>query len=388
MMTSTNIDQEILSAVQSATRGPGALHEPMLGDAERRHANACIESGWISYAGSYVKQFEDTLAEITGAQHVIAVTSGTAALHVCLMMADIKHGDEVLVPAFTFVASANAIAHAGAQPHFVDIDDETLCVGPARLSTYLSEICERKGGETINRETGRKITALIVVHTFGQAADMAALMKVCEDFDITLIEDAAESLGTSIPGQHTGTFSQTAALSFNGNKIITTGGGGAVMTDDPEIAAHIRHLTTTAKQPHKWEFIHDAVGYNYRMPAINAAIGVAQLEQFDDFLARKRALAVAYENVFDSVSGVAFIHEREGTTANYWLNAISLETADASVRDVILSTLNDAGYGCRPSWRPLHLLSPFADSPRDRLPVTEDLYLRIINLPSGIKVCP
>lgn len=382
------LDQQILAAVQSATSGPGALHEPVLGDAERRHADACIASGWVSYAGSYVTQFESALAAITGAKHVIAMTSGTAALHVCLMMADAGPGDEVLVPAFTFVASANAIAHAGAHPHFIDIDVETLGVDAPRLAAYLERICDRQDGAAVNRITGREIKALVCVHTFGHAADMAALSLVCADFGITLIEDAAESLGTYINGRHTGTFGQMAALSFNGNKIVTTGGGGAVMTDDDAIAATIRHLTTTAKQPHKWEFIHDMVGYNYRMPAINAALGVAQLEQFEAFLKRKRALANAYAEAFAHVPGVKFLQERTGTSANYWLNTLILDNADIETRDGILATLNDAGYGSRPAWRPMHLLAPFADAPRDDLSVSEDLYRRVISIPSGVGVCP
>ena len=388
MTKQSTLSQQILAAVQHATIGPGALHEPVLGDAERRHADACIQSGWVSYAGSYVTQFENELAKITGAKHVIAMTSGTAALHVCLMMADAGPGDEVLVPAFTFVASANAIAHAGAQPHFIDIDTKTLGVDANRLATYLERVCKRQDGAAVNRTTGREIKALVCVHTFGHAADMTALENVCADFGITLIEDAAESLGTYIEGRHTGTFGQTAALSFNGNKIVTTGGGGAVMTDDDAIAATIRHLTTTAKQTHKWEFIHDMVGYNYRMPAINAALGVAQLEQFETFLKRKRALANAYAETFAHVPGVKFVQERSGTTANYWLNTLILDSADIKIRDGMLATLNDAGYGSRPAWRPMHLLAPFADAPRDNLSVSEDLYRRVINIPSGIGVCP
>ncbi len=388
MTQNNDIAQQILTAVQNATTRPGALHEPVLGDAEKRHAGACIDSGWISYAGRYVNDFEAALAARTGAKHVIATVSGTAALHVCLMIADVGPGDEVLVPAFTFVATANAVAHAGATPHFIDIDSKTLGVDAARLKDYLTRIAERTDSGTVNAITGRPIKALICVHTFGHAADIGAIDAVCADFGIPLIEDAAESLGTSINGRHTGTYGQTGALSFNGNKIVTTGGGGAVMTDDDAVAARVRHLTTTAKQPHKWEFIHDAVGYNYRMPAINAAIGIAQLEQFETFVARKRALAHAYVAAFKDIPGAQIMTERTNTTANYWLNTLILDAETHAARDTILQTLNDAGYGSRPAWRPMHMLAPFADAPRDDVPVSEDLYRRIISLPSGVEVCP
>ena len=387
-MIQANLNQRILSAVRKATAKPGALHEPVLGSAERHHADACIKSGWVSYAGSYVNDFEAALKAMTGARHVIAVTSGTAALHVCLMMANVRQGDEVLVPAFTFVATANAIAHALASPHFIDIDQETMGVDAARMEAYLTRIAERTNNGLVNRTTGRPIKALVCVHTFGHAADIIALEAVCTKFGITLIEDAAESLGTSIQGRHTGTFGQTAALSFNGNKIVTTGGGGAVMTDDDAIAARVRHITTTAKQPHKWEFIHDKVGYNYRMPAINAAIGTAQLEQFESFLARKRALASAYVATFADISATHILTERSNTVSNYWLNTLILNRSAKAKRDSILQTLNDAGYGSRPAWRPMHLLTPFADAPRDDLSVSEDLYRRVISLPSGVGVCP
>ena len=387
-MVPDKLDQRILSAVRQATAKPGALHEPLLGSAERRHADACIESGWISYAGSYVNDFEMALKAITGARHVIAVTSGTAALHVCLMMADVRQGDEVLIPAFTFVATANAVAHTLASPHFIDIDQETMGVDAARLEAYLMRVAECTDHGAVNRTTGRPIKAMVCVHTFGHAANIIALRAVCAKFGITLIEDAAESLGTTIQGRHTGTYGQTAALSFNGNKIVTTGGGGAVMTNDDAIASRVRHLTTTAKQPHKWEFIHDKVGYNYRMPAINAAIGIAQLEKFEVFMARKRALASAYSAAFANIPATQIITERTDTISNYWLNTLILDHSAETMRDSILQTLNNAGYGCRPAWRPMHLLAPFANAPRDDLSVTEDLYRRVISLPSGVSVCP
>ena len=387
-MSQNQLDQRILSAVREATTKPGALHEPVLGEPEQRHVKACIESGWISYAGKYVNEFESILAARTGAKHVIAMSSGTAALHVCLMAADVGLGNEVLVPAFTFVATANAVAHSGATPHFIDIEHETLGIDAKRLENYLERIVNRTNDGAVNSETGRPIKALICVHTFGHAADILAIEAVCAKFGITLIEDAAESLGTSAHGRHTGTFGHTAALSFNGNKIVTTGGGGAVLTDDDAVARLVRHLTTTAKTPHKWEFIHDSVGYNYRMPAINAAVGIAQMEQFEYFIARKRALAKAYISAFKDIPDTKIMCERSGTTANYWLNTLILEPDVATTRDIVLQTLNDAGYGSRPAWRPMHLLTPFSDAPRSDLSVSEDLYCRVISLPSGVGVCP
>lgn len=379
---------QILDAVRATLPGPGPLHEPVLGEAEKAAAADCIESGWISYAGAYVSRFEDALKETTGAKHAIAMASGTAALQLALIAAGVQPGDEVLVPGLTFVAGANAVVHAGAVPHFVDVDEATLGVDVAALRAYLEASAERRDGAPVNKATGRRIAALTCMHTFGHPSDVAGLYRIAEDFGLPFVEDAAESLGSFAGGTHTGLFGLAGTLSFNGNKTVTTGGGGAVITDDDDVAATLRHLSTTAKVPHKWEFIHDAVGYNHRLPALNAAVGVAQMQRLPGFLARKRALAARYADAFAAVPGVRLVTERDGTRANYWLNTLIMDADDIDARDRVLAVLNDAGFGSRPAWRPMHMLAPFADAPRAPLPVTEQLYRRIVSLPSGVALCP
>ena len=261
----------IVAAVAGVLPGPAALHEPTIRGREWDYVKECLDSGWVSYAGQHVDRFERMIEDATGAQHAVAMVSGTAALHVGLIVCGIHPGDEVLVPALTFVATANAVAHAGGIPHFVESDAATLGVAPSLLDEYLSQITDQKGGRCINRLTGRRIAAIIPMHVFGHPADMDAINEVADRHNIVVIEDAAESLGSSYKGRATGTLGRVAALSFNGNKIITTGGGGALLTDDSELARFARHLSTTAKLPHKWEFRHDEIAYNYRMPSLNAS---------------------------------------------------------------------------------------------------------------------
>lgn len=372
-----------LTRVLGAADRPLPLHEPEFRGKEWDYVKECLDTGWVSSVGKYVDEFERRLAEFTGARHAIAVVNGTAALHVALLDAGVQPGDEVLVPALTFVATANAVAYCGATPHFLDSSASTLGIDPQVLERYLSEIAEPVTGGYRNRNTGRRLAALVPMHTFGHPVDMPALLAVARRFCLEVVEDAAESLGSWIGDRHTGTFGRTGVLSFNGNKIITTGGGGAILTDDDARARHLKHLTTTAKQPHRWEFVHDELGFNYRLPNLNAALGCAQLERLPEMLTQKRSLAAAYRRAFSAQSALRFVEEPAGCRSNYWLNAVILEAGQAERRDELLQMANDAGYQCRPVWRLLHRLPMYADNPRAALPVAERFELGLINLPSS-----
>ncbi|MGJ3259926.1 MAG: LegC family aminotransferase [Rhodospirillales bacterium] len=375
--------ERIVDAFQTLLGGGAGLHEPCFAGNEWDYVKDCIDAGWVSTAGSYVGRFEDMLADFTGAENVIATSSGTAALHAVFAALEIGAGDEVIVPALTFAATANAVTYTGAVPHFADIETTSLGLDAAKLRQRLEAVAERRHGVLVNTDTGRRIAAVCCMHTFGHPCDLDALAAVCADFGIDLIEDAAESLGSWYKDTHTGNAGRVATLSFNGNKTVTTGGGGAIMCNDGELALQIRHLTTTAKQPHKWEFIHDRVGFNYRLPNINAALGCAQLESLPAYLEKKRRLAEAYFAAFADVPGIRPFKEPAWGQSNYWLNLIMLDDADAVARDEILEATNDAGFMTRAAWRPMHLLAPFVDMPRDDLSVTEDVYARLINIPSS-----
>lgn len=376
----------IVAAVANVARAPCALHAPEFLGNEWAYVKDCLDTGWVSSVGSYVDRFEHDLAALTGVQAAIATVNGTAALHVCLLLAGVVRDDEVIVPALTFVATANAVAYCGAVPHFGDCARDTLGLDPVALDIHLGEVAERRGDTTINRGTGRPIRAVVCMHAFGHPADLDLLAEVCARWHLVLIEDAAESLGSTYKGRHTGTVGRLAALSFNGNKIITTGGGGAVLTSDPALAREAKHLTTTAKMPHRWEFYHDRVAFNYRMPNINAALGCAQLETLDRFVAEKRALAVSYVEAFRDVPGGAIFTEAAFSRSNYWLNAFILDEEKGGRRDEVLAALNDAGLMSRPVWTPLHRLPMFAECPRAALQVTEAMERQLINLPSSAKL--
>lgn len=359
------------------------LHEPAFGGREWDYVKECLDTGWVSSVGKFVDRFEADLAAFTGAAAAVAVVNGTAALHICLRLVGVEPGDEVLIPALTFVATANAIAYCGAIPHMVDSEERTLGLDPAALAAYLEEIAEIRSEGCFNRETGRRIRAVVPMHTFGHPVDLDRLVEVCERFRLQLVEDAAESLGSYYKGQHTGTRSPVAAISFNGNKIITTGGGGAILTSDRETAKLAKHLTTTAKVPHAWEFFHDQLGYNYRLPNINAALGCAQLEQMATFLEHKRQLAERYRQAFAGTAGVRFIEEPAFAQSNYWLNALILDEAEEGMREAILQVGNQAGFMMRPVWALMHRLPMYQNCPRMPLPVAERLERRLINIPSG-----
>lgn len=375
--------RDVLGTLKSLLPGEGfmALHEPKFSERERALVDDCITSGWVSSVGTYVDQFERDLAAFMGAKHAIACVNGTAALHISYLLANIKAGDEVFCPSLTFIATANALSYLNATPHFVDVDETRLTICPRALEAHIQAACELKSDGLYNRATGARIAAMVVMHTFGHAADMDALIALAKQYKFALVEDAAESLGSFYKGTHTGNFGVMSAVSFNGNKIITTGGGGAIITNDESLALRAKHLTTQAKQPHAYEFIHDAVAYNYRLPNINAALGVAQLEALPGFLKCKRTLAHRYRDAFAGVHDVRFVCEPENGQSNYWLNALVLP--NKATRDAFLDAARTANIQARPIWRPMHLLPMYAACPRAHLPMTESLYDRLVNIPSS-----
>ncbi|MFM7771692.1 MAG: LegC family aminotransferase [Acidimicrobiaceae bacterium] len=389
MTTSNTSKQEFLAVLKSVLgesgSSPIALHEPNIGQRENELVSKCLASGWVSSVGEYISEFEQGLAKFTNAKHAIAVVNGTAALHLALHSVGVKPGDEVLVPTLSFVATANAVSHCGAIPHFVDSDPETLGLDPLALREHLRANASLQNGELHNTSTGRRISAVVPMHTFGHPMQIEALVDVAKELNLVVVEDAAESIGSYVGRTHTGTFGRCSSLSFNGNKTITTGGGGAILTDDSELAQRIRHLATTAKMPHDYEYIHDAVAFNYRMPNINAALGCAQLGRLADFLSAKRVLAKKYAEGFSSAKSMQFVAEPHGTTSNYWLNTIRLNKPDLSLRDELLVAARANGYMCRPAWNLLHTLPMHESSPRAKLPVAQNLWQSLINIPSSAR---
>ena len=382
-MTST-ISQCIVEAIRSVV-GPGefALHEPQFSGNEWAYLKQCLDSTFVSSVGPFVDRFEADLAAFTGAKRVVAVVNGTAALHIALRLGGVEPGDEVLMPALSFIATANAVSYCQATPHFVDSERRTLGLDPEALRDYLHATVELRGGRCVNRATGRIIRAVVPMHTFGHAVAIEELLAVAHDYHLVVIEDAAESLGTTVGGRHTGTFGRLGTLSFNGNKTVTTGGGGAIITNDDQIGAHAKHITTTAKLKHRWAFEHDEVGYNYRLPNLNAALGCAQLEQLPGFIANKRRLFERYRDAFHDVSGVDLVAEPAGTRSNYWLQAVLLSEDVASQRDDVLAATNDDGLMTRPVWTLLHRSKPYAHCPRAPLPEAESIERRLVNIPSS-----
>jgi perosamine synthetase len=387
MTAQSPLAQQVVTAIRSAVGStPVVLHEPQFGGNEWTYLKECLDSSFVSSVGKFVDRFEAELAAFTGARHAIAVVNGTAALQVAMRLAGVQPGDEVLIPALTFVATASAVTFCGALPHLVDSEERTLGVDPRALREYLQNITEIRDGQCVNRTSGRVIRALVPMHTFGHPVDIDEMMAVARDFHLALVEDAAESLGSTVGGRHTGTFGLMGTLSFNGNKTITTGGGGAILTNDPELARHAKHLTTTAKVPHRWDYVHDEIGYNYRMPNINAALGCAQLEQLPKFLAAKRRIFEHYHAAFADVPHACIVKEPEGCRSNYWLQTLLLDESVAGERNAILAATNDAGLMTRPAWTLMHRLAPYSGFPRMELPVAESLEQRMINLPSSARL--
>jgi perosamine synthetase len=386
-MSELNAAVSALLAEVRAIYGEGTvpLHRPVFDGSEREYLAECIDSGFVSSVGRRVDAFERQIAAFTGAGHAVATVNGTAALHIALLLAGVQRGDEVLTQALTFVATCNAVSYLGARPVFLDVDRDTLGLSPDALRRFLERETEQRGGRCVNRRTGARIAACVPMHTFGFPCRIEAILALCEDYGIPVVEDAAESLGSAVGGRHTGTFGRLGTLSFNGNKIITTGGGGMILTDDAVLAARAKHLTTTAKVPHAWEFVHDEVGYNYRMPNLNAALGCAQLEQLPEMLEAKRAVAERYAG-FAARHGLELVRERAGTSANYWLNAVVL--GSPAERDAFLEASNAASVMTRPVWRLMHRLAMFQDCQHDGLANSQWLEERVVNLPSSVPSHP
>ncbi len=373
----------IRSVIHQKNEDPVALHEPCFNGNEWKYVKDCIDSTWVSYVGKYVDRFEEMIADFTGVKKAVAVVNGTAALQIALKLAGVKPGDEVLVPALTFVATANAVVHCGAIPHFVDSEEKTLGIDPHKLKDYLNKTCKINTDECVNKNTGRRIKGIIPMHAFGHPVDLDPLIDVSREYKLEVIEDAAESLGSFYKGRHTGNWGKLAILSFNGNKSITTGGGGAIIANDENLAKLAKHLTTTAKIPHRWEYRHDQIGYNYRLPNINAAIGCAQMEQLPVFMKKKRNLASRYSQAFQNVEGVHFFNEPPNAKSNYWLNVLLLDDANIEQRNILLEKTNNAGIMTRPVWTLLNKLDMFKDCPCMDLTCANSLEQRVINIPSS-----
>lgn len=359
------------------------LHEPKFIGNEKKYLNDCIDSTYVSSVGKYVDTFEKEFALRVGSKYAIATVNGTAALHIALLLADVKSGDEVITQPLTFIATCNAISYIGAKPIFVDVDLDTLGLSPKSLKEFLESNCEIIDNQCINKTTGKTIKACVPMHTFGHSCKIEEIKEICDTWHVELVEDAAESLGSYYKDKHTGTFGKLAAFSFNGNKIITSGGGGVIVTDDEALAKRAKHLTTTAKIPHPYEYVHDEIGYNYRMPNLNAALLVAQLEQLDKFLVSKRELACGYEEFFES-SDIKFIKEPKDSQSNYWLQAVMLEDEDQ--RNEFLEFTNSKGVMTRPIWRLMNELEMFKDCQSTTLDNSKYLEERVVNIPSSVRI--
>ncbi len=383
-LNSTDFVNQVVDAIRNVVgTNPVGLHEPTFEGNEWKYLKECLDSTYVSSVGKFVDQFEEKLAEYTGAKHAISVVNGTSALHIALKLAGVQPGDEVLVPALTFVATANAVSYCGATPHFVDSEEHTLGIDASKLRSYLNSIVDIKFNQSINRVTGKVIRAIVPMHTFGHPSDLDGLLSISKDFNIVLVEDAAESLGSYYKGQHTGTFGLLSATSFNGNKTITTGGGGAILTNDESLAKRAKHLTTTAKKAHQWEYDHDDIGYNYRMPNINAALGCAQLEQLPFKLMKKRELYSNYKEVLDPISGIKLFREPEYCESNYWLQTVLLDVDQVQNLKLILEQTNNTGLATRPTWRLMTELKPYQACPSMELVGAASFSKRIFNIPSS-----
>lgn len=359
------------------------LHAPTFSEREKDAVVKAVESTFVSSVGPDIEQFERDIASVTGAKRAVAVSSGTAALHVALFVQGVKRGEEVITAPITFVATCNAIAYCGADPVFVDVDSDTLGLSPIFLAQFLEEFGEiRDDGFCWNTASNKKIRACLPVHNLGHPARVEEIATICQKYNIAVVEDAAESLGSFQRARHTGLVGAIGTLSFNGNKIITTGGGGALITDNLELAEKIRHITTTAKKPHPWLFQHDQIGFNYRLPNLNAALGIAQLTRLDDFLAKKRRLTQVYREWFANQPAVDFFLEPEGARSNYWLNAVAL--TDRHERDRFLEVTNEAGVMTRPMWTPMHTLPMYSKCQRTSLANAEQIASTFVNVPSSV----
>ena len=360
------------------------LHVPTFAGNEKAYLQECIDTTFVSSVGKFVDRFEEEVARYTGATAAVVCVSGTNALHMAMMLVGVKQNDEVLTQALTFIATCNAISYIGAHPVFIDVDCDTMGLSPSAVAHWLNEHAELREGVCYNKTTGRRIKCCVPMHTFGHPARIDELVAICRDWHLELVEDAAESLGSFYKGKHTGTFGKVGAISFNGNKTITTGGGGMLLFQDKELARYAKHLTTQAKLPHRWEFVHDHIGYNYRMPNINAALGCAQMENLEHFVLNKRETAARYEQFFAGIEGISYVAEPANSRSNYWLNAVLLP--DKAAQQQFLEYTNDHGIMTRPVWELMNRLPMFAHCQTDDLQNTIWLADRLVNIPSSVKL--
>ena len=360
------------------------LHAPLFIGNEKKYLEECIDTTFVSSVGKFVDRFEADMAAYTGARKAVVCVSGTNALHMALMLAGVERDDEVLTQALTFIATCNAISYIGAHPVFIDVDMETLGLSPKAVKDWLVKNAEVKNGTCYNKHSGRRVKACVPMHTFGHPVKIDELVAVCEEWHLELVEDAAESIGSLYKGRHTGTFGKVGAISFNGNKTITTGGGGMLLFQDEELGTLAKHLTTQAKVPHRWAFVHDHIGYNYRMPNINAALGCAQLENIDRYVADKRETAAIYADFFKDIPDITFFTEPENCRSNYWLNVVMLK--DKTAQQEFLEYTNDHGVMTRPVWELMNRLEMFKHCETDGLKNTEWLADRIVNIPSSVRL--
>ena len=351
---------------------------------EKKYLNECIDTTFVSSVGKFVDRFEEEMAAYTGARKAVVCVSGTNALHMAMMLVGVEHNDEVLTQALTFIATCNAISYIGASPVFIDVDKSTMGLSPDALKEWLVQNAEIRNGRCYNKHTGRRVKACVPMHTFGHPVRIEEIATICAEYHIELVEDAAESIGSKYKGIHTGLFGKVGALSFNGNKTITTGGGGMLLFMDEELGSLAKHLTTQAKVPHRWEFRHDHIGYNYRMPNINAALGCAQLEHLDEFITDKRATAAAYADYFKNVDDMDFFTEPADSFSNYWLNVVILK--DRGAQQQFLHETNDSGVMTRPIWELMNRLPMFENCEHDSLENTVWFADRVVNVPSSVRL--
>ena len=351
---------------------------------EKKYLDECIDTTFVSSVGKFVDRFEINMASYTGATKAVVCVSGTNALHMALMLVGVERNDEVLTQALTFIATCNAISYIGAHPVFIDVDKSTMGLSPDAVKDWLAKYAEIRDNQCYNKHTGRRVKACVPMHTFGHPVRIVELADICREYNIELVEDAAESVGSRYKNVHTGLFGKVGALSFNGNKTITTGGGGMLLFTDEELAAEAKHLTTQAKIPHRWEFRHDQIGYNYRMPNINAALGCAQLEHLDEFITDKRQNAATYAEFFKSIDDIDFLAEPKHCFSNYWLNAVVLKNKDA--QQAFLQETNDNGVMTRPIWELMNRLPMFEHCEHDSLENTIWFADRVVNIPSSVRL--
>ena len=360
------------------------LHAPLFIGNEKKYLAECIDTTFVSSVGKFVDRFEEQVASYTGSKRAVVCVSGTNALHMGMLLVGVERDDEVLTQALTFIATCNAISYIGAHPVFLDVDRDTLGLSPHAVKNWLSGHAEVRNDQCYNKRTGRRIKACVPMHTFGHPMKIDELSAVCNEYHIELVEDAAESIGSFYKGRHTGTFGRVGAISFNGNKTITTGGGGMLLFQDEELGRLAKHLTTQAKVPHRWAFVHDHIGYNYRMPNINAALGCAQMENLDRYVSNKRETAERYREFFSRIPDVEFVVEPANSRSNYWLNAVLLK--DRRAQQSFLEYTNDHGVMTRPVWELMNRLEMFRGCETDGLENTVWLEERIVNIPSSVRL--